>query len=64
MTIHFDDNSNLKLIEVEEKYDRVEKEARLVDLIISHGYQTIELKTQEGKIIYCKNLRKIKYDKV
>ena len=63
MTIHFDDNSQLNLIEVEEKYDRVKKEARLVDLIMSHGYQTIEIKTQDGKIVHCKNLKKIKYTK-
>jgi DNA-binding transcriptional MerR regulator len=64
MTIHFDDNNKLELIEVEKKYDKVKKEARLVDLIMNHGYQTIEIKTQDGKIVHCKNLKKIKYDKV
>jgi hypothetical protein len=64
ITIHFDDNSNLKLIEIEEKYNKIEKEARLIDLIVKRGYQTIELKTQDGNIVHCKNVKKIKYDTV
>jgi DNA-binding transcriptional MerR regulator len=60
LTVYLDDNKSIKLIEVQEKYNKIDKEARLLDLVLKDGYQTIELKTQNGKIVHCKNLRKIK----
>jgi len=62
MMIYLDKSNNIKLIETEEKYDRFDKESRLIDIILTHGYQTIELKTQDGNIVHCRNLRKIKFD--
>ena len=60
LVIHFDKDNSIPLIEIQEKYNKVDKETRLLDMIIKNGYQTIELKTQKGKIIYCKNIKKIK----
>ena len=60
MTIQLSDNNTIQLIELEEEYNRIEKESRLIDFIIKNGYQTIEIKTQDGKIVHCRNLRKIK----
>jgi hypothetical protein len=60
LTVHLDEKKSIKLIEVQEKYNKIDKEARLLDLVLKDGYQTIELKTQNGKIVHCKNLRKIK----
>ncbi len=60
LTVHLDDKNVIQLIEAQEIYNKLDKESRLVDLIIKNGYQTIELKTQEGRIVQCKNIRKIK----
>lgn len=60
LTVHLDDRNTIQLIEAKESYNKLDKESRLLDLILKDGYQTIELKTQNGKIVYCKNIRKIK----
>jgi len=66
LTIHLDKgitpgkNKTIELIEVMESYNKLDKEARLLDIILQNGYQTIEMKTQAGKIVHCKNIRKIK----
>ncbi len=60
LTVQVDDKKKINLIETTEKYKIPDKESRLLDMIIAHGYQTIELKTQDGKIVHCKNIRKIK----
>jgi hypothetical protein len=60
LTVHLDENNIMYLVEAKKSYDRLDKESRLLDLIIKDGYQTIELKTQDGRIVYCKNIRKYK----
>jgi DNA-binding transcriptional MerR regulator len=62
ITIHLDDNRSIRLIETQESYDKLDKESRLLDLIIKNGYQSIEIKTQDGKIVYCKNTKRMKPD--
>jgi DNA-binding transcriptional MerR regulator len=54
------DNSNeIELIE-EFRNKNIDKAARLMDIIVKHGYQTIEIKTQDGNIVHCSNLIKHK----
>ncbi|MBN1181059.1 MAG: hypothetical protein JXB49_02150 [Bacteroidales bacterium] len=60
LTVHLDEENAIQLIEAKESYNKLDKESRLLDLILKDGYQTIELKTQNGKIVYCKNIRRIK----
>jgi DNA-binding transcriptional MerR regulator len=60
LVIHFGKDNSISLIEIQEKYNKVDKEMRLVDLIFKNGYQNLELKTEKGQIVYCKNIRKIK----
>jgi len=60
LTVYLDDEKNIKLIETTKKYNKIDAESRLLDFIIKDGYQTIELKTQAGKIVYCSNIKKIK----
>jgi DNA-binding transcriptional MerR regulator len=60
LTVHLDENNTIQLIEAKESYNKLDKESRLLDLILKDGYQTIELKTQDGRIVYCKNIRRIK----
>jgi DNA-binding transcriptional MerR regulator len=60
LTVHLDDNNSIQLIEAKTSFNKLDKESRLLDLILKNGYQTIELKTQDGKIVYCKNIRKIR----
>lgn len=47
-------------IEMIEEFRRpkVDKASRLMDLILSNGYQRIEIKTQKGKIVSSVNLVK------
>jgi DNA-binding transcriptional MerR regulator len=72
-TIRDDEVKSVKIIKnaseqidiIEEiRTGRVEKEARIMDLILSHGYQTIEIKTQNGSIVHCENKIKKRIDKV
>ncbi len=49
-----DDSEEIDIIE-EVRVGRVDKETRLMDIVLSHGYQTIEIKTQNGTIVHCKN---------
>jgi hypothetical protein len=60
LTVHLDENKVIRLIEAKEIFNKLDKESRLLDLILKNGYQTIEVKTQDGKITYCKNIRRIK----
>jgi DNA-binding transcriptional MerR regulator len=58
--------SDLEEIDIIEEIrnGKIEKEARLMDLILSNGYQTIEIKTQNGTIVHCENKIKKKIDQV
>ena len=57
-----DDSEEIDIIE-EVRTGRVDKETRLMDLILSNGFQTIEIKTQNGTIVHCKNQIKNKVKK-
>ena len=59
LNVKFDAKSNIELIE-STKVQKVDTAARLVDMIMSNGYQTITLKTDKGKVLYCENTRKQK----
>lgn len=39
---------------------KVSADQRLMEMILSKGYQDITLKTQHGKVVYCENTRKVK----
>jgi DNA-binding transcriptional MerR regulator len=55
--IKFDANNKLNFLE-EVKESKVDKAARLAELIMSKGYQDITIKTQNGSIVYCENKKK------
>ena len=58
-----DDSEKIDIIE-EIRTGRIDKETRLMDIILSHGFQTIEIKTQNGAIVHCKNQIKTKIKKL
>lgn len=59
------ENNTVEMVE-ELRKEKVDKAARFMDIILTHGYQTIEIKAQSGKIVHCENLikHKIKNDTV
>jgi len=62
LKIRFDKNYHIDLVETT-KEQKLDKEARFVDLIMCNGYQDIEVKIEKGEVVYCKNIRKIKLGK-
>ena len=59
VTIRFDDNGEMNLLELTEN-KTVDSRARLMELILKNGYQDITIKTQDGNISVYRNTRKIK----
>jgi len=59
ITVRFNKKEKPDLLLVEKKED-VGKSARIMDLIMSHGYQDITLKTENGNVISCSNITKQK----
>lgn len=59
VVIRFDKENKMDLMEIQ-KLQKVERETRLMELMLKDGYQDITLKTQHGKIVYCENTRKVK----
>lgn len=59
VVVRFDGNHEMNLLEVT-KEQKVVKEARLLELILKHGYQNIEVKTENGSVVRCENTRKVK----
>lgn len=49
------DSSNMIELIEEFREEKIDKAARLMDIILKHGYQTIEIKTQDGNIVHCSN---------
>lgn len=62
LKIRFNKENDIDLIEAT-RSQKVSKEARLIDLIMSNGYQDIEIKTEKGNIVHCINTRKEKLRK-
>ena len=60
ITIKFDKDGAPSVMEETVVLHNVENASRLLELIIPHGYQSIELKTQDGKISHCVSTRKTK----
>jgi hypothetical protein len=59
VVVRFDKDHEMDFMEVK-KLQKVEREARLLELILKAGYQDIIVKTQYGKVVRCENTRKIK----
>lgn len=59
--IRYKNNTKPEIIEVTSN-NEINEKARLSDLIISRGYQTIKIKTQKGHAVYCENTIKYKLD--
>ncbi|MBL4754922.1 MAG: MerR family transcriptional regulator, partial [Flavobacteriales bacterium] len=57
--VKLSNKSEIELLEVV-KEGKVDKAARLIDLIMNNGYQDIKLKTQQGRIVFCENTYKKK----
>lgn len=62
VTIKYGQNCKIELMEVI-KVEKVDKRSRLLDFIMTHGYQDITIKTQNGEIVYCENKKKIMIQK-
>ena len=57
--VRFDNNEEMNLLEV--SYEQsVANQTRLLELMLTDGYQDITLKSQNGVIVHCQNTRKIK----
>ena len=50
ITIHFK-NKKPEVVEVKER-KKINFEARLSEILLGRGYETLEVKTQDGKIAY------------
>ena len=59
LTIHFDKNQSVNLIE-ETRQETVDPAKRLADMFIKDGYQEIILKSEKGDIKSIKNIVKKK----
>jgi hypothetical protein len=59
LKIRFDENSKPVLIELTSN-KKANLDTRIVDLIYNNGYFSISIETAEGKVIHCRNTRKIK----
>jgi DNA-binding transcriptional MerR regulator len=59
--IKFNEKDEIELLELTEE-KQLDRSARFIDLIMNHGYQEVVVKTQNGKITYCENTRKIKFN--
>lgn len=57
--IRFDGKSEMDLLEVT-KAGKMDKRARMMEVILQDGYQVITVKTAKGKIVQCENTRKLK----
>jgi DNA-binding transcriptional MerR regulator len=55
--VKFDKNKKISFLE-EVRESKIDKAARLVELILAKGYQDITIKTQNGEIVYCENKKK------
>jgi DNA-binding transcriptional MerR regulator len=62
VTIKYGTDKEIDLLETV-KVVKVDKRARLLDFIMTHGYQDITIKTQKGEIVYCENKQKIMLQK-
>jgi DNA-binding transcriptional MerR regulator len=59
VTIKYGEDKEIDLLETV-KIVKLDKRARLIDFIMTHGYQDITIKTQNGEIVYCENKKKIR----
>jgi hypothetical protein len=57
--VRFDNNEEMDLLEVTSEQS-VAAQTRLLELMLTDGYQDITLKSQNGVIVHCTNTRKIK----
>ena len=57
--IRHDKNHEMDLLEVKTE-QKMDKRARLLEMILMNGYQEITLKTENGNIVRCENTRKLK----
>ena len=55
--IKYGEDNEIDLIETI-RVEKIDKRARLIDFIMTNGYQDITIKTQNGEIVYCENKRK------
>jgi DNA-binding transcriptional MerR regulator len=56
--VRYGEDKNIDLIEII-RSEKIDKRARLIDFLMTNGYQDITIKTQNGEIVYCENKRKI-----
>ena len=59
VVVRYDKNHKMDLMEIT-KIEMPDREIRLLELLLKDGYQDITIKTQQGKVVHCKNTRKVK----
>jgi len=59
VVVRYDKENQMDLMEIT-KIEKPDREIRLLELLLKDGYQDITLKTQQGKLVHCKNTRKVK----
>lgn len=60
VVIRFDDKHTMNLLEVTTE-ENVDRRTRLLEIIMTNGYQDIEVTTVKGRIVKCRNTKKIKF---
>ena len=55
--VRYGEDKKIDLIETI-RTEKIDKRARLIDFLMTNGYQDITIKTQNGEIVYCENKRK------
>ena len=63
VTVRYGNDKKMNLLE-EIREEKVDKAARLLEIIMKYGYQDITIKTQNGEIAYCENKRKRIFNKM
>lgn len=59
VVIRFNDQNEMNLLEVTTE-ENVDRRTRLLEVIMTNGYQDIEVTTVKGRIVKCRNTKKIK----
>lgn len=59
VTVRFSNKGDLEFLELKSDL-KVDKGIRLLELMLTSGYQDITVKTANGTVVYCENTRKVK----
>jgi hypothetical protein len=59
LKIRYNENSKPEMVELT-SYNKASTETKIIDMIFQKGYHSIAIETSGGKVVHCRNTRKIK----